>query len=402
MKKIVTLGVFFSLFACVTVFGQIGVAIGVGSCNSITITDSGVNIYPRTSSGPLVYVRSGRFSDDFCGYIAFDYIDVSQRTFTLYEVIDPTNPDRFNNLAYVTSNHSGYFTNLYVGTYIVNVFDAAEEIGVNCIQQGFPVGTSVDAPFKVFNTLGQFLGWAAESGGLFNGLKGSNRRTGDIVVGQSRIVDNDWHFIGQSGATRYGNIPVYLSNDIVRIDATKSKNYNEHFIAIQEFWPDGTPGRWRAKGNGGYGAWINGLISNNENLSDIWDGGTGWTFLEYNKYQVQVVIKNSNCISWTQVLQNFVVCPGALGCRIGEDNISQKIFISPNPTSDKFKINGIDFDRQNEYQVLVSDMAGKIIQHFEQITNNEFDTNNIPNGVYVILLNDGDRRLFSSKLVVNR
>ncbi len=398
MKKVFILSSFFALFAWGQAIGQIGVAVGVGSCNSITITDPGVNPSPRTTSGPLVFVRSGRFYDDFCGYIAFDYIDVSKRIFTLFEVVDPTNPDRFNNLSYVTQNNSGFFPNLYVGTFIVDVFDASEEHNSICFTQGFPAGQTVVSPFKVFDILGRFVGFEAR-GGIFSGLEGSHRRTNDIIVGQSRLVDNDWLFTERFSTSRFGNLPVFQPTDIVRIDATKSKNYNKHYLAIQEFWPDGTQGRWRAKEFGGYGGWINGSMGT-ENLSDIWDGGTGWGFLENNKYQVQVVIQNSNCPSWTQVLQNFIVCSTL--CRVGGESNPREISISPNPVSNKFNINGIDFNVEKDYQVLISDMSGKILKHFEQVTNNEFDVASMQNGIYIIQVRNKNQRLLSSKLVINK
>ncbi len=404
MKKIITIGVFFVFFAISQSFSQsFGKAVGASNCSSVYIVDPGINTSPRTTSGPLLYLSVPNFSSNVCAYFALpsEVIDVSARQFRLFKVLDQNNPDPFNNLYPLASNSTGTFQNLDVGTYLIDVFDAWEEKGWSCFQSN---GHQVNAPFKVFNGInGQSLGWAAALdkgvfgvGPLF--VKGSHRYTQYLHVGQSRLVDNDWEFIGQKGYTQTGGImPIYGSSDIVKIDATKAKNYNRYGIGIQEFWADGTPGRWRGKGNGGYGGFIDGSLAI-ENLSDIWEGGTGWTFLNYNKYRVQVVIYNTNCTSWTQELKSFVICDAS--CRVGGE--SQMMSISPNPASNKFKINGIDFDGQKEYQVLISDISGKTIQNHKQVTSDEFDTNNLSNGLYMVQLFSDNRKLFSSKLIISK
>ena len=74
-----------------------------------------------------------------------------------------------------------------------------------------------------------------------------------------------------------------------------------------------------------------------------WQGrNTGWTFLPYYTYRVQVVMQKNICVSWAQNLLDFKVCPINSACRIGGEQLD-RITISPNPTSNKFQLNGIDF-----------------------------------------------------------
>lgn len=107
------------------------------------------------------------------------------------------------------------------------------------------------------------------------------------------------------------------------------------------------------------------------------------------------------CVSWAQNLLDFKVCPINSACRIGGEQLD-RITISPNPTSNKFQLNGIDFSTDKNYKLSISDISGKEIQVFERVNSNEFNIDNFANGIYIVNLMADNKRLFSSKLIVNK
>jgi Secretion system C-terminal sorting domain len=243
----------------------------------------------------------------------------------------------------------------------------------------------------------QFLG--------YKGIWGSAFSSNTVIIGAPTIADNSWFFshIPLPGSTTNNtNLEYYTATEIVKMDGSTCKNYERYAIAIQEFYPDGaTQGRWRPVNNNGSGGWTTGqigLIS----LTDAWAKDYGWTFLTHYKYRVQVVIQKSSCVSWTQVLKDFVICSNPYyDCRTGGEKLD-KITISPNPTSNKFQLNGLDFSTDKNYKVSISDLSGKEIQTIDHVNSNEFNTDNFANGIYIVNVMADNRRLFSSKLIVNK
>jgi hypothetical protein len=250
----------------------------------------------------------------------------------------------------------------------------------------------------------------ANGSGGYRGVWGSEFESNSVIVGASRLADNSWKFI-EIPRIYIGNYPergpFYEANEPVKINASASKNYDIYAIAIQEFYPDEvTQGRWRPINNNGNGGWTTGQIGSGQmgivDLSVEWARDRGWTFLTGYSYRVQVVIQKNSCPSWTQVLKFFRVCENATGgCRIGGEK-SDKMTISPNPASNKFQLMGIDFSADKNYKVSISDISGKEIQAFEHVNSNEFSTENLANGIYIVNLMADNRRLFSSKLIVSK
>ena len=382
----------------------------IANCDQVIVTDVGTPA-PRTNNYPLIAVFRGQ-TDRYCNWLVYGNPGPSQnyvvltRFFTLYQIID-------NNQYYVETKYGGTtatFSNLPVGEYIVEIGDPLEDDNVCTNNPIFYPKTNVRGPFPVYNEVRQLIGYTAKPpNGFFNDLFGSflRRATNRVIVGQTRLVDNTWRFIetiGHSITPFPERGPFYSETDIVKIDATASKNYNRYFIAIQELYPDGvTQGRWRSLNRQDVGTWTDGQIGV-FNLSDAWTAGTGWTFLEGFSYRVQVAIHNKDCSSWTEQSKTFRVCFNpSWGCRIGGEKLGKEnITLSPNPTSNKFQLNGVDFSDGKSYKVSIFDVLGKEIHTFNNIASNEFAVNNFQNGVYIVNLTADNQRLFSSKLVVSK
>lgn len=363
----------------------------VANCNQVIVT--GVGAAPvRTTTGPLIAVLNGRTDVD-CNVIVpttNDYV-ILNRVYTLFQVI--------NNQNVAVAERTGIalptFSNLPAGTYFVTVADPLEDQSV-C--RGVTRG-----PFKVANLLLQVLGWTAAPPTFLSGLIANfNVRTSNnVIVGRAQLVDNTWSFLDGAGFWFGNSAPpaaaaLYGANDVVRINGSASKNYDAFFLAIYEIYPNGSPGRSTS-----LGGWQYENIGVRD-LSEIWRRTAGWTFNTGFKYRVQLAISNGNCGSWTEVTKTFMVCSDPYSsCRVGGDQLTA-MSISPNPTSDKFLLNGVDFSLNKNYEVTISDISGKILASFEHPYSNEFSANSLKNGVYIVSLIEGKRTLFSSKLIVNK
>jgi hypothetical protein len=238
--------------------------------------------------------------------------------------------------------------------------------------------------------------------GFWGEWSGTLMRTNEITMGATQQSDLAFSYLNGNGSIL--NSRWFDPGENVSINTSASKNYDKYSVAIQEFYPDGvTPGRWRALGNGGYGGWIQGQMPPTIDLSNnLWDIGTGWVFNPLFTYRLQIVVSKDNCPSWTQSLDNFFICNAGFGCRAGGENKADaKIVISPNPVSNKFRIDGVIFNEIKECRVSISDMSGKEIQRFTDMSSNEFTINTLANGIYIVSVMTDNQRLFSSKLVIN-
>jgi hypothetical protein len=254
---------------------------------------------------------------------------------------------------------------------------------------------------KAFTTAGQQLGFKIS----FSAVTASN----SVILGPSQQSDIAFSYLDANGSVLNGN-PNFFSNyfapnEEVKINTSASQNYDKFILAIQEFYPDGvTQGRWRGFGNGGYGGWQTGQMPNVISLTnDLWGiGGTGWQFIPGYSYRLQIVLSKDACPSWTQSLPFFYICQSGWGCRAGgEKKMDNKIVLSPNPASNKFRLDGINFIDTKNCNVSISDISGKEVQRFNDVTTNEFAINGLMNGVYIVSITADIRRLFSSKLVIN-
>jgi hypothetical protein len=252
----------------------------------------------------------------------------------------------------------------------------------------------------------------AFSGGQLLGFRGviSPGATSNVAgVGETKLSDNVSNFLDANGVKIFpdanGNSNFFQDGEVVRINTTASRNFDRFFMAIFEDLPNGSPGRWRALGNSGNGGWINGPMNPIVNLTNLWnidDRDLTYKFEPGHTYRLQIALSKNNCPSWTEVMSSFYICPSGWGCRTGgEKKTSNKIVLSPNPASNKFRLDGINFADTKACDVFVSDISGREIQRFKNVDTNEFALNGLSNGIYIVHVTSDNRRLFSSKLVVN-
>ena len=239
-----------------------------------------------------------------------------------------------------------------------------------------------------YTLLGQFIGF-------WGTLSDTEYYTNEVVVGATIQSDIAATFIDGDGIDNSGpNSFDYL--ELVRVDASQSKNYTSYAIAIQEF---GGANRWRPGGNGGF---MTGQVGV-EDLTFLWENGFGWQFEQFNSYRLQIVIKNDNCPGdWIQTLPYFFICPQGQGCRLGHDNV--KISISPNPASNRLTLTNLDITPKvsENYTLTIHELSGKEVKRFTSIRENEFDISDLFNGVYVVSLHNQKEGIFHEKLVITK
>lgn len=375
MKKIITVGVFFTLFACVHLFGQNLVA----TCSSLEVTGLG------STAGIYVENFATKQTNQFCLKVLL-FGSSSQRQYML---------SKFDGSNYVTVSGwqlSSLFTNLSKGTYKVTI-----RTPTVLIQSGCSDGISL------MNSAGQIVG---KIGTWFNTV------TASAVVGAPTLSDNQWNFIDGNGVILVSNL--FDNAEPIRINAnsTNSNNFDEYAISIQEFWPGSTPTNplpalWRGFGNGGYGGFIKQATRplGIEDLRAIWNinGTSPLAFNPSFTYRVQVVVRNSNCPSWVDNSGvDFLICPFA-GCREGYDEAKSTPLIVPNPTSQKFRIEGFNFNTSTSVsdELIVNDVTGRVVKKFD-IDSNDFDVSDFASGVYFASVLRDNRKLFTQKFVVSR
>jgi hypothetical protein len=228
-----------------------------------------------------------------------------------------------------------------------------------------------------------------------------------VRVGTAELSDITWDFKDDNGIQIFPGVNTLFGfGEKVQLQVTNNVPYTDHFIQIQEYYSDGSPGRWRAKGCQGFGCFVPGLVNNPEDLTRLWTiGGTsGWQFEKGRKYRVWVTISNSSCISWTGSFKEFFVCPDGLSCRENIHSTDAKVVLSPNPTNGRFSLTNLDLNNfDKEYLSLsVYDIAGKEVKRFTNVYNNEFDVNELNTGIYVANLMSDGKRVFSTKFVLNK
>ncbi len=138
MKKIITLGVFFSLFAWM----QANAQTATSNCSQVIVTNEGF-IPSRTSSDRLIRVNSATFTTH-CNWLAssFDYLPdvrfiLQKKDNTGVFVYQSLQDDNFT------------FSNLTQGTYRVLIQHWVEEQG-SCVNQ--TNGNPVNGPFDVYDS----------------------------------------------------------------------------------------------------------------------------------------------------------------------------------------------------------------------------------------------------------
>lgn len=390
MKKIITLGVFFAVFAWMQATAQTATS----NCSQVIVTNIGI-VPPKPHGYPVIVVINPFITND-CSVIVNSYGVANSIRYILQK--KDNNGNFYNVTSSTLYETPPTYSNLERGTYRVHIHHSSEFDG-ECVHQS--TGELISPP-NVYLYNGIFLGKLGE---YRSGV--GEYFTNEVVVGAPTQNDNQWAFL--NGNNNLILNTMFDPGEPIRIDATACKNFDKYDVAIQEFWPGGTPGRWRSK-SGNYG--INGLISNAqiplgvENLRAIFDpiaADPNWQFIPGNTYRVQVAISNSACSSWIDNLQTFFLCYSTWGCRGGIDQAKIEPSISPNPVSRTFKIDGIEFNPVSSVkdELIIHDLTGRRIKNFKTIQNNEFDVSDLATGVYMVSVLRDDHKLFTKKLVVS-
>ena len=296
-----------------------------------------------------------------------------------------------------TSQYSATFPNLPLGTYRVLIEYPRADLSA-C--DGAPV------PTEVFDLLtGNLFGLL----GTYSGGATSNFlvRTNEVVVGAPTQSDVQWSFLNGNGSQILPNL--FDPNEPIKIDASACKNFDIYGIAIQEFLPNGSLGNWRALNNVSW--WLNNATTplGVVDLRALWDplystqfADPNWQFFSGNTYRVQVALSNSNCTSWAELMQTFYVCPSSWNCRAGNEQVKIDPAIAPNPTSQKFRLQGFNWDASSDKdELVITDIAGRSIKTFRDVRDNEFDVSDLTTGIYFVTVLRSNRKLFTKKLMVN-
>jgi Secretion system C-terminal sorting domain len=287
-----------------------------------------------------------------------------------------------------STNSITSFTNLTPGVYRVSARAGETFSNFNCSSV-----TVVDVLGRVIGTLGRL----------------SSFSTPQIVrVGQAQLSDITFNFKDDNGAIFLNN--AFAISERVQLNITNNVPYTDNLVFINEFWPDGSLARFRGKGCGGFACFEPGLLGSVLDLTEIWKNGdvssSAWKFEPGRRYEVWVVISNNSCISWTGSMKEFAVCPAisGLNCKENLSDNQRKVVIAPNPTNGKFILNNLNLSDYNQESLNLSifDMSGKEIKKITNVAGNEFNVEDLNVGMYIVNLNSNGKRVFSSKLVLNR
>ena len=378
MKKVLFPLFFLSLFLKVN--GQL-TAVAVG-CGGIDV--SGV---PPTSSF-LVGIQSTPIIGFSCSVTAVPPLPIISEI--KLEILNSSGV--FQNVTTVSrtgaTNSITSFTNLTPGVYRVSARAGETFSNFNCSSV-----TVVDILGRVIGTLGRL----------------SSFSTPQIVrVGQAQLSDITFNFKDDNGAIFLNN--AFAIGEKVQFNITNNVPYTDNLVFINEFWPDGSLARFRGKGCNGFACFEPGLLGSVLDLTRIWNNGdlsgSGWKFEPGRRYEVWVVISNNNCISWTGSMKEFAICPAisGLNCKENLSDNERKIVLAPNPTNGKFILNNLNLSDYNQESLNLSifDMSGKEIKKITNVAGNEFNVEDLNVGMYIVNLNSNGKRVFSSKLVLNR
>ncbi len=376
MKKIIIISVFLAFYACADVFGQ-----------SLTVTCNSIRINGVSSPTAMFTVQPNQsVSVNNCRVFQGPLLRQVTTAFFLDKVENGTTTR-------VATQQTPLFDNLQPGTYIASFSQPSRRVTASCTEievinsAGAKVGIMTDVPVPTqFAT--QFVGVPAQSDNVVTFLDGNNR-----------TLFNSPLFVS-----------AYDPDEPIKIDATQCKNFDEYQINIQELWfgDINQPGRWRGLANSGFGGFIkrSDRPLGVENLRLLWNrnGFDDWTFIPGNSYRVQVTIRSSTCASWIDNVQTFSVCQPTWGCRGGVAENKTAPLISPNPVSRAFKVEGLTFNpvKSVSDELVISDLMGRVVKNFKNISADEFDVSDLTNGAYFVSVFRDKRKMFTKKLIVSR
>jgi Secretion system C-terminal sorting domain len=376
MKKIIIISVFFAFFACADVFGQ-----------SLTVTCNSIRINGVSSPNGLFTEQPNQtvFPNN-CRVFLGPLLRQVTTTFFLDKVEN-------GGVTRIATQQTPLFDNLQPGTYIASFSQPSRRATAFCTE------------IEVLNSTGARVG-------IMTDIPAATQFAPQ-PVGAPAQSDNQYTFLN-------GNQSQFLPtlfdpNEAVRINTSACKNFDEYQINIQEFWFGDTnqPGRWISSGylvdrngNGGFVNISQRPLNATEDLKFIWTLGgerPDWVFIPGNSYRVQLTIRNSTCNSWNDNLQTFFVCQPTWGCRGGVAETKTEPSISPNPVSRAFRVEGVTFNPVKSVtdELVISDLMGRTVKNFSNITGNEFDVSDLQTGAYFVSVLRNKHKMFTKKLMVS-
>jgi hypothetical protein len=331
-------------------------------CSNIYIVDEGGN-YDRDTYFYLSGQGCAFYKSTPCGIIEWTSCNPALRQFTLQR-------KEGNNWVDVLTQEYPYpFKGLAHATYRVKTITPIATVVYSCVDNGG------------FRTVYSYDGRIVGRVGYWGPAQYSN----EVIVGATTQDDLRWDFLAHG--TNNGNY--YYPNTDIIMNVTGTKNYDRWFLAVFE-----QGGQRRYWSNG----WTPGQIANdrlNISTSGIFNNDVLATFPV--GYYVQFAIATSCNSGWTNLDRTFLICSsGTVGCR----ETVQEVKIAPNPATTSFQLLNIDLNTADQIKVDITDMSGRIIKSFGQITQLDFDITDVSNGLYVVNVWYGGRKLLSSKLSV--
>ncbi|MBC7778160.1 MAG: T9SS type A sorting domain-containing protein [Phycisphaerae bacterium] len=226
----------------------------------------------------------------------------------------------------------------------------------------------------------------------YGGMYGFSIFTNTVIVGKTVASDNVFSFVDSDGHDSAPNGFDY--QEIVKIDASGSKNYDQWWLAVLDVASG-------AAQSIGWQFTPAGMV----NLNNVWNlpPHEEWEFWPYHSYEVRFVVENSKCQNgdgWNEQSQVFFSCPTGWGCRF-DMGAKPELTISPNPTSNTLRLTNFMPTAAQEYQLTITDLAGRTVKTVQSWVNEDTDVSDLPQGMYILNLTSNDTALFSDKFVVN-
>lgn len=364
-----------------------------GGCTNVTV--SNIPTYP------IVYFANVGWDGGNSGFFEGCDENGSIACSRVIKSGGPTTPrfwlERQTSSGWVTAagpQFSTTFNNVSLGTYRVKcqIPNIAENL---CRKDGG--GNPIKSRICLFDINGVFLGyWGTWDNSPFGSAPPTYSNT--VLVGATTVNDISYTFVDPSPLDNYE--AGYDFGELAKMNTAACGAYDLWWLAIFEDGP--TYHRYRSNN------WSQGRMPNDEfNLTNFW-GTAGWQFEPLHSYTVQFVIENRKCrngieqnppTTWNNLDRTFFICPAGSGCRTGEDG--NDVVISPNPASSTIWLRNFESDLDRDYQMTFSDLSGRAVKSIA-LTGNEVDISDLPAGMFVLNILREGRRVFTSKLVVNR
>jgi Secretion system C-terminal sorting domain len=339
-----------------------------GGCTSVSLvssTSGGVNFATN------LYSKNGNNLSQLGNICTLQALDASLTMGPLF-TLQIKSGNSFMDVFVGGSNSTGNFTGLSHGTFrVAMTFPIIRGI-ISCTK-GFAT---------VQNTIGQKIGFEGTYAGQPSFI------SNEVVVGATLPSEVQYTYIDPTNGMPNG----WDVNELMKIDASNSKNYDRWWLAIFE---QGGSNRYRSLG------WNFGKMSVLD-LKDIWNNGSGWQFQQGTYYYVQLAAMTGCNSSWVEATNPvsssnaFFVCGNNWGCKTVSEYTN--MIVSPNPANNTFRVSNVD--NISDHRVTLTDLSGRTVKSYSNISNEELDIAELPTGMYLVQLWNGTKKVQTTKLSV--